>query len=146
MARKRAEAHAEPGQEQESINEPAAAITIEEIMPAREPGQDGDARQYPPEPNPRGWAHNNVVNVEFSTRRDPYQAQLAFKDKPSQAVIDALKDAGFRWNGPDKIWTRPVNYDTQAQDRLVASRTYHKVVDMLLEEKGLAPEGDRTPF
>ena len=105
-----------------------------------------DRREYPPEPNPRHWAHDSNAGVEYRTHREPYEAQLAFKDKPSPEVLALLKDNGFRWNNQDKIWTRPVGYNSQAQDRLVAQRVYRDAVDLILEEKGLAPERDNPVF
>ena len=69
---------------------------------------------------------------------EPYQAELLFKEKPPQEVIDYIKEQGFRWNGYEKLWARPENYSTQAQDRLTASRTYHKVVELLAEAKGVS--------
>jgi hypothetical protein len=43
----------------------------------------------------------------FESKRDR-QVAIKFEDKPSQAVIDKLKEAGFRWNRIDKIWARPL--------------------------------------
>ena len=147
MARKRAE---QEQMEQSDIGEqvhPASPAEANGRQPAdaNEPAER-EPRQYPPEPNPRSWARHAKAGVQLLTHRDPYEAALIFQDKPSPAVIDFLKESGFRWNGPEKAWTRPVNFETQAQDRLIASRTYHKVVNMILEEKGLAAEPERTPF
>jgi hypothetical protein len=108
--------------------------------------ESGDEKQYPPEPNPRTWAENMQVGVQLRTRREPFEAELAFQDKPSQGVIDFVKDNGFRWNREAKVWSRPVGYSTQAQDRLIASRTYHKAVEMILKEKGLTPQPEQQPF
>jgi len=75
----------------------AASATTAEREPPLVPSESNDGkvsenngqqRTYPPEPNPRKWAHNNVAGVELWMRREPYEAQLAFKDRPSQAVID----------------------------------------------------------
>ena len=160
MSRKRAEAGATivqgedssvatqqptpPAGEQGELNPPSIATPAAD--PQHAEANNGEKRSDPPDPNPRSWAHHNQAGVEFRTHRDPYEAELVFQDKPSQAVIDHLKANGFRWNRQEKIWTRPVNFDTQAQDRLVASRTYHKVVGMILEEKGLVAEPEKTPF
>ncbi|HUY89233.1 MAG TPA: hypothetical protein VMV10_10900 [Pirellulales bacterium] len=122
MAKKRTEA-----QEQElASQEPAAA---------REPGEDPS--EHVSEPNPRSWAGNNAAGVEFLTRKEPYEALIRFKEKPSQEVIDTMKDAGFRWNRDEQAWARPIGYNTQAQDRELGRRTYGKVVAMLLDQKGI---------
>jgi hypothetical protein len=103
----------------------------------REPGDETE--QETRAPNPRPWAHNNAAGVEMLEHRDPYERWIRFRDgKPPQEVIDCLKDNGFRWNRDDQVWTRPVDYKTQAQDRLTADRTYARAVDMLLEHKGIA--------
>ena len=100
----------------------------------REPGEDPS--EHIPEPNPRGWAGNNAAGVEFLTRKEPYEALIRFKEKPSQDVIDTMKDGGFRWNRDEQAWARPIGYNTAAQDREIGRRTYGKVVAMLLEQKG----------
>ena len=46
------------------------------------------------------------------------------EDKPSQAVIDKLKDAGYRWNPAHKIWTYPVRADSALRTRIDAERLY----------------------
>lgn len=129
---------------QAEMNPPGAATPAAE--PSRDAANNGEERSYPPEPNPRSWSHHNQAGVEFRTHRDPYEAELLFKDKPSQPVIDMLKDNGFKWNRHEKAWTRPISFATQAQDRLVASRTYHTAVEMILAEKGLAAKSGKTPF
>ena len=101
----------------------------------REPGED--VSEHFVEPNPRSWAGNNAAGVEYLTRKDPYEALIRFKEKPSQEVIDTMKDAGFRWNRDGQAWARPIGYNTQAQDRELGRRTYGKVVDMLLQQKGI---------
>jgi hypothetical protein len=128
----------------EQVNEATAAEPVAEPVIASEAVGDESERRYPPEPNPRSWVHHNQAGVRLRERREPYQSEILFAEKPSQEVIDYVKDQGFRWNGQERMWTRPVDYVSQAQDRLVASRTYSKVVDMILQEKGVEPE--RTPF
>jgi hypothetical protein len=102
-------------------------------------------------PNPRPWAHNNAAGVEMLEHRDPYERWLKFRDgKPPQEVINLVKDNGFAWNRDDQVWAKAVGYKTQAQDRLVADRTYASVVSLMLKAKGIE-EPDRgssggTPF
>jgi hypothetical protein len=61
-------------------------------------------------------------------------------------VIAVVKDNGFRWDGTAKVWTRPIGFTTQAQDRLIGSRTYQHVVGMILDEKGLSRHPENEPF
>ena len=128
MARRKAQAEStepvgQPGIDAAIVDSPPAdAQILDTRFLERLPGEDGDVKHYEPEANPRSWSKNNIAGVEFRTHRDPYEAELASKDKPSQAVIDYLKDSGFKWNSQVKVWTRPIGYETQAQDRLHASR------------------------
>jgi len=108
----------------------------------REPGDDGDERTV--EPNPRGWATNTAAGAEYLTRKEPYETLIRFKEKPSPEVTGYLKDQGFYWNRDEQLWARPIGYNTAAQDREVSRRAYGKAVDMILEEKGLAPQ--KEPF
>jgi len=122
MARKRTQA-----QEQElAPQEPAAA---------REPGEDPS--EHFVEPNPRSWAGNNAAGVEYLTRKEPYQFLIRFREKPSVEVIGHMKDNGFQWDRNNQVWARPIAYSTAAQDREIGRRTYGKVVDMLLQQKGI---------
>ena len=101
----------------------------------REPGDDTIAVA-----NPRPWAHNNDAGAEYLTRSDPYEFLIRFKDKPSAEVLATLREADFHWNSENKWWARPIGYKTQAQDREIGRRTYGKVVEMIVKEKGLTQE------
>jgi hypothetical protein len=114
---------------------------------SRQPGQEGDAAEKPRAPNPFPWKHDNQAGVEFRTNRETLKAELAFKEKPPQGVIDLMHEEGFKWNSAQKIWTRPIRGATEAQDRLVALRAYQQSVDIIREAKGLEPARDTgTPF
>jgi len=91
-------------------------------------------------PNPRAWDSNNELSVEYRTRTEPYEAQIAFREKPSQEILDYIKQHGFHWNSQDKAWARPISYGSQEQDRLFGRRAYAEVVKMLRKEKGLATD------
>ncbi|HVX12049.1 MAG TPA: hypothetical protein VHC22_12785 [Pirellulales bacterium] len=131
-------------------------LDAEAPVAMREPGDDLDREPLPPQ---RGWKHNNAAGIEWlnyiDTEKKVYEFWLKFRDgRPSEAVRNYMKDNGFRWAGgapsggrwPDAsgAWVRPIGYQTQAQDRLHGERVFDKVVDMILEEKGVVPE--REPF
>ncbi len=85
----------------------------------------------------------------FESKRD---RQMAIKfgegrqeDKPSQAVIDKLKHAGFHWNRTDRIWARPVKSDSAKTDRFEADRVYQEIRGMIRQEKGIETE-QGVPF
>jgi hypothetical protein len=80
----------------------------------------------------------------FESRRD---SQVAIKfgegrpeDKPSQSVIDKMKEAGFRWNRTDKIWTHPITPDSAMSVRIEAERLYQEIRGMVRQEKGIELE------
>jgi hypothetical protein len=101
-------------------------------------------------PDPFGIARDNLAAVRlFESKRD---RQMAIKfgegrpeDKPSQAVIDRLKEAGYHWNPSDRIWAHPVGGDAARSTRIEAERLYQDVRQMIRQEKGIesAPE---VPF
>jgi hypothetical protein len=85
----------------------------------------------------------------FESKRD---RQVAIKfgdgrpeDKPSQAVIDMLKDAGFRWNSNHKIWAHPLTPDSSMRTRIDAERLYQEIRGMIRQERGIET-GQDIPF
>jgi hypothetical protein len=85
----------------------------------------------------------------FESKRD---RQVAIKfgegrpeDKPSQAVIDKMKEAGFRWNRTDKIWAHPLTPDSAMSVRIEAERLYQEIRGMIRQEKGIET-GQDIPF
>jgi hypothetical protein len=101
-------------------------------------------------PDPFGIATDTLAGVRlFESKRD---RQMAIKfgqgrpeDKPSQAVIDKMKEAGYRWNPSDKIWVHPVTSQSALSIRIEAEKLYQEVRQMIRQEKGIeaAPE---VPF
>ncbi len=85
----------------------------------------------------------------FESKRD---RQVAIKfgegrpgDKPSQAVIDKMKEAGFRWNRTDKIWAHPLTPDSAMSVRIEAERLYQEIRGMVRQDKGIET-GQDVPF
>jgi hypothetical protein len=137
----------EPAEAQIPAAEAAPAETTHAARLGREPGQDDEAAARPRIPNPFSWKHDNQAGVALRTNRETLKAELVFKEKPPQAVIDLMHEQGWSWNGQAKMWTLPIRRATEAQDRLVALRAYQQAVDIIREEKGLQPSRDTgTPF
>ena len=107
-------------------------------------------RKWVSAPDPFGIATDNLAGVRlFESKRD---RQMAIKfgegrpeDKPSQAVIDKLKEAGYRWNPANKIWAHPVRGDSAMRTRIEAERLYQEVRQMIRQEKGIQT-GQEVPF
>ena len=94
-----------------------------------------DASRPVAEPNPRSLAKDDVVAAKYLTPQDPHAAMIRFNERPPQEVLRYLKDHGFHWNRKVQAWTRPIGYDTTAQDREASRRVYAKVVEMLGPKK-----------
>jgi hypothetical protein len=67
------------------------------------------------------------------------------EDKPSQAVIDMLKQEGFRWNRTHKIWARALTPESSMSTRIEAERLYQEIRGMIRQEKGIET-GQDVPF
>jgi hypothetical protein len=85
----------------------------------------------------------------FESKRD---RQVAIKfgegrpeDKPSQVVIDKMKEAGFRWNRTDKIWAHPLTPDSAMSVRIEAERLYQEIRGMVRQDKGIETD-QGVPF
>src|SRR5205807_10629547 len=105
-------------------------------------------RKFTPAPDPFGIATDNLAGVRLFESKQDRQMAIKFgegrpEDKPSQAVIDTLKEAGYRWNPSDRIWTHPVWSESAMSTRIDAERLYQEVCKMIRQEKGI---GQEVPF
>jgi hypothetical protein len=122
-------------QTDEQSSEPTSEPTVT-TPPARESG-DEPARKFAADPFT--IAGDYAAGVKLREHRRFRRAEIEFADgKPSQAVIDKLKDDHFRWNPQDQLWIRPVKGEDAMATRIEAERTYQAVAAMIREEKGLA--------
>jgi hypothetical protein len=100
--------------------------------------------------DPFGIAKDNLAGVRLFESRQDRQMAIKFgegrpEDKPSQAVIDTMKEAGFRWNPADRIWAFPVRSDSAMSTRIEAERLYQEVCKMIRQEKSIET-GQDIPF
>jgi hypothetical protein len=107
-------------------------------------------RKFTPAPDPFGIAQDLIAGVKLFESRQDRQMAIKFgegrpEDKPSQAVIDRMKEAGYRWNPADRIWTHPVRPETAMGTRIDAEQLYQEVRQMIREEKGLG-QSPQVPF
>lgn len=104
--------------------------------------------------NPYQVANNDQANVRLleyrgSGRDEPYFRIISFPSgKPTERVRDFMKSQGVQWNKPtgSKSWNVVIHYPTRSQDRVHAERVFRKVVDMILDEKGLTREPELERF
>jgi hypothetical protein len=153
MSRKRTSDQTPSTETTAAVAEPGAAAN--DNTPAADDNQPSFAervgqKQRPSAPDPFGIAGDYLAGVRLFESKQDRQMAIKFgegrpEDKPSQAVIDKLKDAGYRWNPNHKIWTQPVRGDSAMRTRIDAERLYQEIRTMIREEKGIEP-GQEVPF
>ena len=149
MSRKRNTSDQEPSPETPTaVAEPAAAAN--DNTPAANDNQPSFAdrvgqKQRPSAPDPFSIAGDYLAGVRLFESKQDRQMAIKFNDKPSQAVIDKLKDDGYRWNPTHKIWTHPVSSDSALRTRIDAERLNQEIRTMIREEKGIEP-GQEVPI
>jgi hypothetical protein len=127
--------------------------------PVDEPKTDGQGfadkvgqKKYVPAPDPFGIAKDNLAGVRLFQSNEDRQMAIQFgegrpEDKPSQAVIDKMKEAGYRWNNTHKIWANPVRRDSAMSTRIDAEKLYQEVRHMIRAEMGIPAEPTQgVPF
>ena len=132
---------------------PSAAAAVQE----RQPGDDGEQKpQKKYAPDPFGIASDNDVGarllssgLHFDKDLEKYayrNIEMQFKEKPSDAILNQLREGGFGWKGEKKSWVKKVSKDTARQDRIDAEDLFHEVVSQLREAKGLGESKEKMPF
>jgi hypothetical protein len=101
-------------------------------------------------PDPFGIAADNIAGVRLFENRRRRQMGIKFggggpEDKPSQEVIDTMKEAGYRWNPADRAWVHPIHAESAMATRIEAERLYQAVRQMIRQEKGI-DTGQEVPF
>ncbi len=96
-------------------------------------------------PDPFGIAGDNMAGVRLFESREDRVMAIKFEEKPGPAVLDKLKDAGYRWNPRDKVWVYPVRPEAARTTRIDAERLYQEVRGMIRQDKGIE-SGQEIPF
>ena len=96
-------------------------------------------------PDPFAIALDNEAGVRLFENKQARVMALKFDERPAQPIIDKVKDAGFRWNPSDVVWTKPVRGDSAIATRIDAERLYQEVRQMIRQDKGVDTEQD-IPF
>ncbi len=130
-----------------AVAEPAAAETEAEGQSfAERVGQ----KKWVSAPDPFGIAADNIAGVRLFESKRRRQMGIKFgeggpEDKPSQEVIDTMKEAGYRWNPADRAWVHPIPAESAMATRIEAERLYQAVRQMIRQEKGIET-GQELPF
>jgi hypothetical protein len=88
-------------------------------------------------PDPFKIAGDYIAGVHLFESRQGREMAVKFDEKPGQPVLDKLKEAGYRWNPTDRVWTHPIRQDSAMGTRIDAERLYQEVRQMTREEKGI---------
>jgi hypothetical protein len=129
--------------EQQSLAEPQATEIPEQRQSFAE--RVGQKKQWIAAPDPFGIATDNLAGVQlFESKQDRLMA-IKFDEKPGPAVLDKLKESGYRWNPRDKVWVYPVRPEAARTTRIEAERLYQDVRSMIRQEKGIE-SGQEIPF
>ena len=105
----------------------------------------GQKKPFTTTADPFGIASDNVAGVRLFESRQVRVMSIKFDEKPGPAILDKMKDAGYRWNPRDKIWVHPVRPDAARTTRIDAERLYQEVSGMLRQEKGIE-SSQEIPF
>jgi hypothetical protein len=145
MSRKRTPDE-ESAQTGTAVAEPPAA----EVEPEAQSFADRVGQKKRVSPDPFGIAADNIAGVRLFENRRRRQMGIKFggggpEDKPSQAVIDTIKEAGYRWSPADRAWLHPIRTESAMATRIDAERLYQEVRQMVRQEKGI-DSGQEVPF
>jgi hypothetical protein len=130
--------------EQIALRQAEAAQVVQDVADStRLPEQNGTSfaekvgrRQYQPAPDPFGIASDYVAGVHLSESRRYGKMLLAFDEKPTPEVTGKLKDAGFRWEPQEKVWTLGT-YGNPMSARIEADRVFKEVSKLIREQRGI---------
>lgn len=147
MTRKR-KSDQEPSTETPTAVVENTAVTTEApVLPATDAAEGGFAEQvgkkkWVPDPDPFGIAQDNVARVRLFESKQNRQMAIKFgdgdpEDRPSKAVIDELKHAGYWWNAAHRVWTHPVSPDSAMSTRIEAEQLYQELCLMIRQERGI---------
>ena len=138
-------------------NSTAETTTAVADAPAAE--AKGDAQSFADRVRQRKWvsvpdpfliATDTLAGVRLFESKQDRQMAIKFgegrpEDKPSQAVIDMMKEAGYQWKPKDRIWTHPVRDESAMSTRIEAERLFQELCKMIRREKGIKA-GQVVPF
>ena len=95
--------------------------------------------------DPFGIAKDNLAGVRLFESKQDRQMAIKFDEKPSRAVLDTLRDAGWVWKQADRIWAHALTPESAMSTRINAERLYQEVRQMIRQEKGIEA-GQEVPF
>jgi hypothetical protein len=135
---------------------PATETTAAPAAPERQPGDEPAETKRNPGPDPHVIEIDPQAGARLLSRHRYYDkaleryafrdVQIKFDEKPGQAILDKIKEAGFDWDQEDKAWSKKVARDEAIRTRVDAERLFKEVAGMLREAKGLGEAPGKAPF
>ena len=112
--------------------------------PATEPSPDKPSfaervgkKNWRPAPDPFGIASDYIAGIRLLEYKQDRQMAIKFEEKPSQAVLEKLKEAGYHWNAKDRRWAHPLREGSAHTTREEATDLYNEILRMMQQEKGI---------
>jgi hypothetical protein len=101
-------------------------------------------------PDPFPVAKDYLAGVELFHSKLDSQMAIKFgdgssKDKPSPAILEKMREAGWKWKSQDGIWALPFTLESEMRTHIEAERHYQDVCKMIRQEKGIAAAAE-VPF
>lgn len=130
----------------EAAMEAAPVARASELLQEPKPDElrgEPQHRKYQPDPLP-------FASISLSERNDGpkmrifrsqrfQQMALQFDEKPDAKYTEMLRDAGFRWRGDDKVWTRQIPREEKWKSHADAERLFTEIGNSIRADKGLEP-------
>jgi hypothetical protein len=110
----------------------------------------GRKESWKPTPDPFPVASDRLAGVRLYVSEQDGQVAIKFgdgspADKPSEDVIDKMRQAGFDFDWDHRIWRHRFDDETRRQVGIKGEQLYQQVRQMIREERGIAP-GQEMPF
>ncbi len=91
-------------------------------------------------PDPFNIATDLLAGVRLFESKHDGQMAISFDQKPSEAVLEMIKDAGYRWQPAHKVWAHPIKPESAMSTRIEAEQLYQEVRHLIRREKGIEAE------
>jgi hypothetical protein len=98
------------------------------------------ASKESPAVNPFPFRTDVEAGVRLMEDRRFKQMQIAFEQSPSEEVRYEIRNAGYRWQSKERVWSKQLDPDKAWQTRADADELFAVVTNMIRQEKGLGQQ------
>ncbi len=145
-ARKAQDVPPETREKVEVAMQAAPVVRASELQQEPRPeAMDGPAEFRPRQPDPMPFAsitlgdRNDAPKMRLFRSQRFQQVALQFDEKPDAKYTEMLREAGFRWRGDDKVWTRQIPREEKWKSHADAERLFAAIGNAIRADKGLEP-------